>query len=314
MMRARHGFSLLELAVVLAILAVILGFGINIGQSAIEGSTRLRMQEKMSLIKQSLESYARHNGYLPCPSAPTFTPSNANYGRENRPAGAGTGCDVTNGVQNASGVLYGALPIVSLGLDESFMADEWGNKLTYAVSQGHIGINNSYSRNYAAEPATIEVQGNGYKHTSTTSGDGSSPGAGATFAVISHGKNRLGAYPVNGATINAACPTAPNIERFNCNRNDQIVVDVAPNEGTQPAVYFDDYVVWGSNSTWRTPIAVLPNSCPVGVCEVWCAPCENVSGSAAPGTPTRLCAKFITRNAGACEARCIWAGDNSPCP
>lgn len=120
---------------------------------------------------------------------------------------------------------------------------------------------------------------------------------------------------MNGTAVPAAlsCATASPLEIPNCNRSTGEVVDMPINEGTQASTYYDDYVVWGSNATMRDPVALLPNGC-TGACEAWCAPCETTGRSAPPATPTRICAKFVTRNAGTCEARCIWPEAQMPCP
>lgn len=316
MTQHRRGFTLLELAVVLALLSLLIGFGVNVGQNAVKSTSRLAMLEKMALIKQSLDDYGARNGYLPCPADPQLLPSAARYGIESRNAAAGAGCVDTGpaGVRRFGNVWYGMLPVANLGLDDSYSVDAWGNKLTYAVSMDHVGVLdtpanglgfNSYTyrqgliiinSNTAAAPVTL---------TTTIAG---SPGAGATYAVVSHGKNGRGAYPMN-ATVAGSCTTG-FIDSQNCDRADAIFYDSDYNEGAQATTQFDDYIVWGTNKAAQRPTNLLPNSCP-GACEAWCAPCEIGGRSSAPGTATRLCAKFITRN---CEARCIWPTDTMPCP
>lgn len=313
----RSAFSLLELAVVLVLLSLVVGFGVNIGQNAVKHSTRLAMLEKMSLIKQALDDYANRNGYLPCPANPQLLPSNPLFGQQNRNFVAGAGCENSGGVFNADNVWFGMLPVQSLGLDDSYAVDEWGNKLTYAVSENHIGTNaadRGFS-SYATQQGTIIVDSNTIavpvRLSTTFTG---APGTGATYVVVSHGKNARGAYPLNGTAPIVAC--SGSIEAENCDRTNRTFFDAEYNEGNQATTQFDDYVVWGSNATSRNPVNFLPNACPSStICEAWCAPCETGGRSMAPNiTPTRLCAKFITRNQPSCEARCIWPTATMPCP
>ena len=316
----RQGFSLLELSVVLAILAVILAFGIDIGQNAVKGSARVNMQEKMSILKQSLDNFAERNGYLPCPADPTMLPSNAAYGVERR---AGLDC----ATYCTAGVCFGQVPTRNLGLDESYASDEWGNKITYAVS---ITMNGNMSDAYGGWNAYSQRNGGIQINSGTLAapkvlstlrtGSGSVQGAGATYVVVSHGRNGRGAFPVNATAATACSGPAGSIDVQNCDRSDVFFYDSAYNEGSQPTTAFDDYIVWGTNVTQMIPTNTLPNVCPSGVCEPWCAPCESpptmtqAVRSAAPGAPSRLCAKFITRNLPACEARCIWQTLSQPCP
>ena len=53
---AQRGFTLLELAAVLAILSVVVVFGMDIANNAIQGSERLSTQQKLSVIQEALEA------------------------------------------------------------------------------------------------------------------------------------------------------------------------------------------------------------------------------------------------------------------
>lgn len=329
MIVSRHGFSLLELSVVLVLLGLIVGFGVNIGQTAVKGSSRLTTQERMALVKESLDAYAARNGYLPCPADPALLPSTANYGLESRGA-AGAGCLSTGGVFSTAGVWFGTLPVRNLGLDEGYVSDVWGNKLTYAVSENHNGntlalptaISGGWN-SYADRTGTITVNSGTIAAPVTISStrdlaNGSVPGAGATYVVISHGPNGRGAYGMD-STAAKSC-TAGFIDTQNCDRNNAVFFDSTYNDGAQTTTQFDDYVVWGSNTAARTPVDLLPDTCPAGVCETWCAPCERPPSmpmavlSTPPVAATRICAKFITRNLPTCEARCVWPTATMPCP
>lgn len=318
MKRQRGGFSLLELAVVLAILSVIVGFGVNIGQNAVKHGTRLAMLEKMALIKQSLDDYAERNGYLPCPADPTLLPGNAAFGQQSKDFSVEGGSCI--GLPSPANVWIGMVPTQDLGLDDSYATDAWGNKITYAVSRNHIGFGGATPygiSSYATQPGTIIVNSNTLAApiTLTTTFAGA-PGEGATYFVVSHGKDARGAIGINATAPAIAC-AGGSIDTQNCDRADNIFFDSTYNEGNQNATKFDDYVAWGTNTTLRDPSNFLPTNCPGTRCEPWCAPCEIGGMSRAPqspDTPKRLCSKFITRNYPNCEARCIWRADDRPCP
>lgn len=320
--RLRAGFSLLELSVVLAIISVVVVFGVDIGRNAMSGSDRISTQEKLQVIKQALENYADRNGYLPCPAAPGLTPDSTNFGFEQRSGTAGAGCTTGNGVVATAGntSYIGAVPTRTLGLSDTYISDAWNSKFTYAMSGSHSGTTLNGMNSYYNGNGTIIVRGGtlANNYPLTTLPDGTSA-ANATFVVFSHGKNVRGAFGLYDTT-NTDCSPVTFIEDENCDRANLTYYDATYNEGGQTATRFDDYVVWGSNVQKRNPAVVPTTSCPTDpggnpLCETWCAPCtSNVHGSSTvPAAPTRLCAKFITSNT-PCEATCVWPGASLPCP
>lgn len=140
------------------------------------------------------------------------------------------------------------------------------------------------------------------------------------YVVISHGADGRGAYPLNGTTV-------PASKTCNASASDGMNCDDAPpfldgffNDGSQVSVFFDDYIVYGSNEPSRaafnpTLYTGALSSCPTGTCEAWCAGCAvNYPGGGTvipPATITSgatLCRKIITSNATQCTASCFWGG------
>lgn len=110
-----RGFSLTELAVVMIILALLVG-GVVFPLSAQREVQRLRQAESgLHGIREALLGFAAIHGYLPCPDTDT-APSAAGYGV------AETSC--------ASASQEGYLPFKSLGLLET---DPWGQRWRYRV-------------------------------------------------------------------------------------------------------------------------------------------------------------------------------------
>lgn len=146
-------------------------------------------------------------------------------------------------------------------------------------------------------------------------------GAGMGYAVISHGRDGLGAFPANGATIPAAktC-SATATDGENCN-DDAVFFDTAYNDGTQGALFFDDYIVTGSNDARRAPFnnalytSGTATTCPAGTCETWCAACTlNYPGAGTAVPPAGitsgavLCRKVVSSATALCSATCFWGG------
>lgn len=124
-----RGFTLVEIAIVLLIASIMLGFGAKITVSLIEKSRKSITQNHLSVIQDALASYAQINFRLPCPADPTVSPGNANYGIE---IGSGGLANIGNcaSVVNSEGIV----PFRVLGLDPVAMKDGWGNYITYRVS------------------------------------------------------------------------------------------------------------------------------------------------------------------------------------
>lgn len=137
------GFTLIELAVALTIVALV------IGGLAVPMSKRLAEQQYIdtqATIDKAIESlvgYAILNRRLPCPDVSTAA-ADARDGFEDiaGTAGAITGCSIgvagtaTNAVNYHSdpdGVSWGDLPWQTLGLGAPNNMDAWNNRLRYAV-------------------------------------------------------------------------------------------------------------------------------------------------------------------------------------
>jgi prepilin-type N-terminal cleavage/methylation domain-containing protein len=119
--RAARGFTLVEIAVVMMIVALLLGglmytLAAQIEQRAIE-ETRSRLEAARELLL----SYAIVNGRLPCPAIATSS------GGED-PAGGGTCANPYGGFLPARTIGY---QIVDAN---GFAVDSWQNRIRYAVS------------------------------------------------------------------------------------------------------------------------------------------------------------------------------------
>lgn len=338
----RGGFSLLEMAIVVAIVALILGSGISLGTNAVKAAERTTTMERMATLQRALEDYVAANGYLPCPYDLTRPRSGGgSFGVELRD-GSGTGCALTL----AAHVYTGGVPVRTLGLPDSYAADAWGNKFTYAVSADHVGSALAYLRNDASSITVMmgDRTGTTYPITQTTArtSDNTDPilsdGRAATYVLVSHGPDGRGAYPLDGTSISIACGSGNQNDVANCNGDGEFY-DTEYNDGENEALYFDDYVVWGSNALARPENrdidtinngftagsvaagTALQDGCPAGTCEAWCAPCAPVSDPIATwpapsleiatlddGTNgAKLCRKIIT-STNPCTATCLWSG------
>lgn len=120
--RFSTGFTLVELAIVLAILGLVLSTLLLPLRAQREQAAQIETNNTLVLAKQALLGFAQTHGRLPCPAIAA-----------------------SNGIAspNASGACttqLGFLPAATLGLQpvdaQGFAIDAWNNRIRYAVTQG----------------------------------------------------------------------------------------------------------------------------------------------------------------------------------
>lgn len=113
------GFSLVEMAIVLAIVALLLAGLLPTISSQIEQQRRNETRKQLAEIQQALLGFAIMNGRLPCPIDSTIT----------NPSAVGYGQEVVGGCAGVPAPPDGYLPWKTLGVSET---DAWGSKRTSA--------------------------------------------------------------------------------------------------------------------------------------------------------------------------------------
>ncbi len=136
------GFSLVEMAIVLVIVALLMAGLLPTLSSQIEQQRRNDTRRQLAEIQQALLGFAIINGRLPCPIDPTIT----------NPATAGYGQEAANCQGNAAAEGY--LPWQTLGVSE---IDAWGTKRSNAGDPWSGYWRYRVDRNFAnsANPITM---------------------------------------------------------------------------------------------------------------------------------------------------------------
>ena len=124
--RAAGGFTLTELAIVVVILALILG-GVVLTMGAMTSAREVEQtQQQLNQAREALIGFFLRNGRFPCPAVPAVPGAGAGV---ESPAGGGTCANPYNGF----------LPAATLGIGptdpQGYLLDAWGNRIRYAVSQ-----------------------------------------------------------------------------------------------------------------------------------------------------------------------------------
>ncbi|TAJ91441.1 MAG: prepilin-type N-terminal cleavage/methylation domain-containing protein [Gammaproteobacteria bacterium] len=140
------GFTLIELAMVLFILALVLGGLMSPLSSRLEQADREETKELLNQIKESLVGYTLVNGHLPCPDCPDGSVGYCGAIDTNDPADIADGHedvvvdDVSHSYANRNDPLtvatcaveVGYLPFATLGVPGD---DAWDHRIIYSVDQ-----------------------------------------------------------------------------------------------------------------------------------------------------------------------------------
>jgi len=148
--RPAGGFTLIELAIVIFIITLMVGFILVPLQSQIENRRFADTQRILDQAREALIGYAAANGYFPCP---------ADF------AGGSAGAEVAHNIATgscaasvlgagANGVYIGYLPAVTLGFTPTdangYAVDAWGltqNRIRYAISTATVnGVTLPFTR------------------------------------------------------------------------------------------------------------------------------------------------------------------------
>jgi prepilin-type N-terminal cleavage/methylation domain-containing protein len=203
--RTPTGFTLVEMAFVLAIVALLMGGLLPTLSSQMEQRRRSDTQNTLNEIKNALIGYAIVNGTLPCPANPSdITGVTATAGIARTPPCTGS---------SSSGVL----PWATLGVSET---DAWGRRFSYTVSSSF-----STSAFTLASNGTLSVK---------IAAGGSSIASAIPAVFVSHGTNGFGAYTPQGTQLPASSDP-DEIDNYNGGTT-FVSHDFTPT--------YDDMVVW----------------------------------------------------------------------
>ena len=220
------GFSLLELAVVIAAVSVLMTMGLGLMRAKQESAAWSETKLKQEKIKIAIGNFLRNNGRLPCPN--NVTPWD---GAEDTPCLAALG--------------RGVLPWLALGLGRGDVQDGWGNFISYRVANRTPVTASNWTIIAGATAFTLEELK--APLPAITVQERSLAGAlgtitnNAVVVLISHGKNGLGARTVGG-TLNVA-PVGTD-ELANATPTSVSFVTRTPTEVVGATGFFDDIVAY----------------------------------------------------------------------
>lgn len=239
------GFTILESAVVLAIVVLIAGAGIAIASATLEVNRVEETYERIYQIKDAIEAYKNEYGYLPCPAG------EREYSDDDFGIGEGTNqdedecdtrCDAPNLLTaDSDRIVAGTVPVRTLSMDPRLILDGWNRRFTYVVdsyltcddSEGAgAGTGPGYADN---STGAITIKNAGGTNITTT----------AAMVLISHGRNGHGAWAVrSGTRLSVASPSALEQQNAHVGESYNSTFVISP-----LASDFDDIVFY--QAKWR---------------------------------------------------------------
>ena len=263
--RSVAGFTLTELAVVLAIVGFLLGSLMYTLAAQTEQRNFEDTRRRLELARELLLAFAITNGRLPCPARSVATAAPATVaGDEVRNAVTGdcTGDGVTDYYGGVNGaVTLGLLPARAIGFQQvdssGFAVDVWGNRIRYAVAKSNTNCSivppvgtilftsatNLKFYGIACQPNDLLVCKSANVVPAPTAASCGGPVAGANqimtksllvAIVFSTGKN--------GATGGTGMDEAANLN--GAGNADPVFVYHTPAPSTAAGGEFDDQFIW----------------------------------------------------------------------
>lgn len=261
-MKRARGFSLVELAVVMAIVAFLLGglmytLSAQVEQRNFE-DTRRRLEQARELVL----AFGISRGRLPCPARYTSAASHSN-GMESfcttaatsslsTCAGSETTTEQTHGT--CSNHFDGFLPAASIGYLQSdtsgFAVDAWGNRIRYAVTRTNTacsgsvlpanGFTTMYTSKTYLQSYGITCQPDDLLVCKSATGISGTTCGGAANQIMSQSLVAVIIFSTgkNGATGGTDTDEAANLN------GDRVFVHHTPTPGTATNGEFDDQFTW----------------------------------------------------------------------
>lgn len=227
-MSAAAGFSLIEMAVgtlVLGLIAAALIAPYNLYRN---NKLQLSNQRNIDIITSALAAHIERTGAYPCPAPAAAVPGTAAFGR-----GACVG--------GINAVTVGTVPVFDLNLPYQAMADAYGSRITYAVTNALTDADPANDFAGATGPGRIQVlDGNAAGLPPAMNRD-------AAFILVIHGVDRKGARSLETGAVIMPCGNTARDFR-NCD-GDRVFVDANMSLTNNPADanYYDDTVVYMLN-------------------------------------------------------------------
>lgn len=182
-MKKNNAFTMIELAIVVIIMALLLAGGFEGAKFFLLQNQIKATLTKMSAIQNALDIYVIQNGKLPCPAGLKTSNGIA--------ATSCSGSNPTTGISYISSppTATGGVPYETLNIPADLAYDAWKNKFTYKVAYAATTnirkMNNTSTKIYLYN----NIYSTSYQITNQV-----------VYSIASHGPNKKGGYNANTNT------------------------------------------------------------------------------------------------------------------
>lgn len=216
-MKEHHGFTLLEMAIVLVIVTLVAAAGLSLTTALRTNQGVATARTKQEAIKVALITFIARNQRLPCPAIETLAPDDDDYGVESGTPGTCGATSIPSAVLPGVGPIQrGVVPWVSLGLSDTDALDGWNNRFSYFVVEAATdntpaapfplsGMRGGIAL-HSGTPVALGLP-NQINACSTTAGDNGCNIA-AVVLILSHGSNGSSAFMPSGGQLPPPVGTA----------------------------------------------------------------------------------------------------------
>lgn len=188
--RNDKGFTLVEMTIVVVLMGILMTLGMAVFDTQLSNAASSGTRKNQEILKDALVAYLRDNKRLPCSEISALN-GMAPTGQETRQSAGDPATSCAS--------YWGTVPYTTLGLPRDTAIDGFGNLFTYFISSAQSTAEPDWTLTQKSASVPGFSVGNPGRFGITDNGVATTLSANlAVVAVVSHGKNGLGAYTIKG--------------------------------------------------------------------------------------------------------------------
>lgn len=241
----KKAYSLIELSIVILIISILISGALTVFSGSANNTKITITKTRIDEIYKALGGFLLANGRLPCPaSVIAIKSTDTTYGTE----GTATGnCTAGGGVyaSGSSNLVYGLVPVKTLGLPNEYAEDGFEGKIAYIVEK-NFTTSSTFKNATATATMTLSEFTGGVSQVITND---------AILALVSYGVNKSGTFNANGTVQNSRSSDSSEMENDlgASNAFDKNLVFNAPDSDV-----FDDIVFYKTRNSLVSDFDALP--------------------------------------------------------